>query len=293
MKTRLTVLFAAILFSAGVWIVRAQNPQTPPPSKLEKIKDDLYVILGEGGNVTVYLTDEGVILVDSKFDRNYDDIVAKVKSLTDKPIKYVINTHAHGDHTGGNPKFPPTTLIIGHTNLRAAMIKGKQPGPPQVTFTDQMTIHLGGKEVVAYHFAPCHTDGDTFAYFPAEKVLATGDCFNTGNGQGVNLTGSSTFSFYIDYNTGGSFAGREKTGDAALRLDFQTAVPGHGPVTTRAGFMKWRSDITAIRDRITGMLRERKTKEDVQKMLIGEFGWDPMGRAMVASLDGMMAELKP
>ncbi|PYR96887.1 MAG: hypothetical protein DMG12_25325, partial [Acidobacteria bacterium] len=71
MKTRLTVLFAAILFSAGVWIVRAQNPQTPPPSKLEKIKDDLYVILGEGGNVTVYLTDEGVILVDSKFDRNY------------------------------------------------------------------------------------------------------------------------------------------------------------------------------------------------------------------------------
>jgi glyoxylase-like metal-dependent hydrolase (beta-lactamase superfamily II) len=291
MKTWSIALFAAIL-SAGVWIAHAQNP-APPPSRLEKITDDLYVISGEGGNVTAYLTDDGVILIDSKFDRNYDDLVAEVKSLTDKPIKYVINTHAHGDHTGGNVKFPPWTQIVGHANVRAVMIKGKQPAPPQVTFTDQIAIHLGGKEVVAHHFAPCHTDGDAFVYFPAQKVLATGDCFNTGNGRGVNLTGSSTFSFYIDYNTGGSFAGSERTADAALGLDFQTAVPGHGPVTTRAGFVKWRSDIAAIRNRVTGLLRERKTKEDLQKMLIGEFGWDPMGRAIAASLDGMMAELKP
>ncbi len=86
-------------------MVHAQNPQTPPPSKFERIRDDLYVILGEGGNTTVLLTDEGVILVDDKFERNYADIVAKVKSLSNKPIKYVINTHAHGDHTGGNQKF--------------------------------------------------------------------------------------------------------------------------------------------------------------------------------------------
>lgn len=290
---RTPALFAAILVLAGVWIAHAQNPQTPPPSKVEKIKDDLYVILGEGGNVTVYLTDEGVVLVDSKFERNYDDLVANVKSVTDEPIKYLINTHAHGDHTGGNPKFPSSTQIIGHANVRAAMIKAKQPAPPQVTFSDQMAIHLGGKEVVAYRFAPCHTDGDTFVYFPAREVLATGDCFNTGNAQGVNLTGSSTFSFFIDYTAGGSFAGREKTADAALALDFQTVVPGHGPVTTRAGFVKWRSDIAAIRNRLTGMLRERKSKADVQKMLIGEFGWDPMGRSLAASLDGMIAELTP
>jgi glyoxylase-like metal-dependent hydrolase (beta-lactamase superfamily II) len=293
MRARLTIFLAAILFSVGVSVVHAQNPQTPVPSKLEKIKDDLYVILGEGGNTTVLLTDEGVILVDDKFERNVDDIVAKVKSLTGKPIKYVINTHAHGDHSGGNQKFLSSAQIIGHTNLRAAMIKGKLPGPPQLTFTDRMAVNLGGKEAVAYHFAPCHTDGDTFVYFPAHKVLASGDCFNTGNGQGVNLTGSSTFSFYIDYNTGGSFAGREKTADAALKLDFDTVVPGHGPVTNRAGFMKWRADITAIRNRITGMLREHKTKEDISKMLVSEFGWDPMGRAMQASLDGIMAELKP
>ena len=280
----------------NIWIallLAVTLAQAPPPSKLEKIKDDLYVLLGEGGNVTILLTDEGVVLVDDKFERNYDDIVAKVKSLTDKPVRYVINTHSHGDHSGGNPKFLPTAQIIGHTNLRAAMVKGKQAGPPQLTFTDRMSINLGGKEVIAYHFAPCHTDGDTFVYFPAQKVLASGDCFNTGNGQGVNLTGSSTFSFYIDYNTGGSFAGREKTADAALKLDFETVVPGHGPVTNRAGFMKWRTDIASIRGRVTAMLREHKTKDDIGKMLVSEFGWDPMGRAMQASLDGIIAELRP
>ena len=105
MKTWLALIPAAVFFSLAAWTVRAQNPQAPPPSKLEKIKDDLYVILGEGGNTTVLVTGDGVILVDDKFERNYDDIVAKVKSLTNKPIQYIVNTHAHGDHTGGNQKF--------------------------------------------------------------------------------------------------------------------------------------------------------------------------------------------
>ncbi len=293
MKAWLTIFLSLSLLSAGVWIASAQNSQTPAASKLEKIKEDLYVLLGEGGNTTVLLTNEGVVLVDDKFERNYNDIVAKVRSLTDKPVKFVINTHAHGDHTGSNAKFPSSVQTIGHSNIRAAMIKAKQPAPPQLTFTDRMSIYPGEKEVIVYHFAPCHTDGDTFVYFPAQKVLATGDCFNTGNGQGVNLTGSSTFSFYIDYNTGGSFAGREKTADAALKLDFDTVVPGHGPITNRAAFVKWRSDITAIRNRITDMLRGRKTKDDIGKMLVSEFGWDPMGRAMQASLDGIIAELRP
>src|SRR5207237_5038934 len=138
MRVRPAIGLAIVLVLAGVWVLYPQNPQTPPPSKLEKIKDDLYVILGEGGNTTVLLTSEGVVLVDDKFERNYDDIVTKVTSLTDKPVKYIINTHAHGDHTGGNAKFLPAAQIIGHSDLRAAMVKGKQPGPPQLTFTDRM-----------------------------------------------------------------------------------------------------------------------------------------------------------
>src|SRR5438094_1239790 len=134
--------------AAGDWVSYAQNPQKPPPSKLEKLKDDLYVILGERGNTTVLLTNEGVVLVDDKFERNYDDIVAKVESLTDKPVKYIINTHAHGDHTGGNAKFLPAAQIIGHSDLRAAMVKGNQPGPPQLTFNDRTRMNLGGQAVV-------------------------------------------------------------------------------------------------------------------------------------------------
>ena len=292
MKTWLGILFA-ILLSSGTATLYTQNAQAPPPpSKLEKIADDMYVILSEGSNTTVYLTDEGVILVDTKFERNHDDIVSKVKTLTDKPIKYVINTHAHQDHTGGNAKMLPTAQIVGHVNIREAMIKGKQPAPPTLTFTDQTSIFLGGKEVVVRYFGPCHTDGDTWIYFPAHKVLATGDCFNTGNGQGVNLTGSPTFAFYIDYNTGGSFMGRMKAADAALKLDWETAVPGHGPITNRAGFTKWRADSDAIRNRMAAMLRDGKTKDDVVKMLVSDFGWDPMGRATTNSIDGMMAEVR-
>jgi cyclase len=138
MKTWVGILFVFLVLT-GAATLYPQNAQAPPPpSKLEKIADDMYVILGEGSNVTVYLTDEGVILVDSKFERNHDDIVAKVKTLTEKPIRYVINTHSHQDHTGGNPKMLPSAQIVGHVNLRNGMIKGKQPGPPNLTFTRKL-----------------------------------------------------------------------------------------------------------------------------------------------------------
>src|SRR6266508_1060413 len=179
MRALLAVSCAVFLSAAGGWTAHAQNPQTPQPLVLEKIQGDLYVISGDGGNTVAYLTDEGVILVDSKNERNHDDLLARVKTVTDAPIKYVINTHAHFDHTGGNQKLLDTARIVGHVNERAAMIKAKLPGVPSLTFTDRMSIFLGGKEVDLHHFGPCHTDGDTFVYFPAHKVLATGDCFNT------------------------------------------------------------------------------------------------------------------
>ncbi len=292
MKIRWTVLTLAITFSCAIAFTQAQNPPAPIPSVVEKLRDDLYVLKGEGGNVTVLVTNEGAILVDAKFERNHDDLVAKVKTITNQPIKYVFNSHWHGDHTGGNAKLLPGAQIIAHKNALADMVKGKAPGQPQLTYSDQMGINLGGKEVVAYNFGSCHTNGDTFVYFPAQKVLAAGDCFNTGNGQGLNPNNRLTYSFYMDYMSGGSFVGREKTADALLKLDFDTVVPGHGPVTTRARFVEWREEITKIRGRITTMLRENKSKDDITKMLVAEFGWDATGNAVTRSLDGMIAELK-
>ena len=294
LKTLFATAGTALLLSAGVSVAAAQNappPAPPPPMVVDKVADDLYVIRGEGGNITVYITSEGVVLVDDKFERNYDEVQAKLKSITDRPVKYVINTHPHADHTGGNAKLMTGAQVIAHANARAAMVKGKQPGLPQLTYTDQLRINLGGKEVVAVHFGACHTDGDTFVYFPAVRVVSAGDCFNTGNGQGVNLSGSPTFGFYIDYATGGTLLGRAKVADAVLKLEFDTVVPGHGPLTNRAGFVRWRNDVTAITNRIRTLVREGKNRDEVAKAMVSEFGWEPGGRTITASLDAMMAEV--
>ena len=286
MRALFTTLFIAIVLSSTVGL--AQAPAPPWPAwKIEKISNDIYVIFGEGGNTTAYLTDEGVVLVDVKFERNYDDIQTRIKTLTDKPVKYVFNTHAHGDHTGGNVKFLPSATIISHRNARAAMAEGKLPGPAQVTFTDSITVNLGGKEVVGRYFGRAHTDGDTWVYFPAQKVLATGDSFNNGM-----TTGGTGGYFGLFIAPGGSIVDMTKTLDEVLKLDFNVVVPGHGPLATRAEMIKWRSEIEVVRNRIRGMVRDGKSKNEVTKMLVDEFRWDPNGIIIARSVDALINELK-
>jgi cyclase len=288
-KCALTVFSIVIILACAVVGFAQQNPPAPLPLTIEKVAQDLYVVRGEAGNTTVLVTDEGVVVVDVKFDRNYDDLMAKVRSVTDKPIKYVINTHSHGDHTGGNPKFPSSVTIIAHRNARAAMIQGKQPGPPQITYTDQFVLNLGGKEVVGRYFGRAHTDGDTWVSFPLLRVLSSGDSFTTANGQGLNPTHSPTYGFIIA--PGGSFAEITGTLDNVLKEDFDTVIPGHGSVGTKADVVKWRNEIEKLRNRMTEMVRGGKTKEDIQKMLVSEFGWDPMGNPL-RNVDNLINELK-
>src|SRR5262245_30290834 len=121
-----------VLAAGGLWVALTQQPQQQPPLTVEKIADDLHVIVGSGGNVGVLSVPEGVILVDDKFDRNVPEILEKVKSITDKPVKYVVNTHHHGDHTGGNTTLIKTVDIVAHDNVYTNMMNGKQPGPPQI-----------------------------------------------------------------------------------------------------------------------------------------------------------------
>src|ERR1700726_1664975 len=136
MSRTLVVRFSAgLLFLLAAWVAYTQNQNKQPPQlKINKVKDDLYEIEGDGGNVAVYITNEGVILVDDKFEYDYNDIVDKVKSITNQPIKYVLNTHHHGDHTGSNAKFPAATEIISTANARKNIIDGKQTGAPRVVF---------------------------------------------------------------------------------------------------------------------------------------------------------------
>jgi glyoxylase-like metal-dependent hydrolase (beta-lactamase superfamily II) len=268
--------FIAVLFLVGAWVAYTQTPQAGKLA-LEKVKDDLYVISNDGGNVAAYLTDEGVIVVDDKFDADVAEILAKIKSVTDKPVKYVLNTHQHGDHTGGNQKMLPIAEIIIHENARANMVAGKMPGVPRVTYSDQTGVYLGGKEVLAKHFGRGHTNGDAAIYFPALKVVHMGDLF----------VASAPF---IDYSAGASAKEWAGTIDGVLKWDFDTVVPGHGPVSKRADLIKFRDGMAKLSDRVGGMVREGKGKDDISKMLVAEFGWNAAGAGR--SLDGLMAEFK-
>jgi cyclase len=271
---------------AGAWVAYTQNKQAPAPIVVNKVKDDLYELEQNGnGNVAVYLTDDGVILIDDKFEQSHDEIMADVKKLTPKPVKYVLNTHHHQDHTGGNARMQAeNVVIVAQRNARANMVNGKQSGLPPVTFGDLAQVFLGGKEVDLYYNGRGHTNGDVVAYFPALKVLHTGDLFTT-NGQG-------SVAPILDYNGGASAAEWTKTLDGVLKLDFDTVIPGHGPISTRADLEKYRAGFGTMQSRVRDMARQNKTRDDISKMLETDFGWGSTGMGM-NSLDRMIAELKP
>jgi len=280
-KSSVFLFSIAVVLSAGAWMARTQAPQAPAQLTLEKVKDNLYVIVGDGGNVAVYVTDEGVILVDDKFERDAADIMAKVKSVTDKPVRYVLNTHQHGDHTGGNQKLLAASAeIIAQRNARANMVATKMPGVPRVSFTDETEVFLGGREVRAHYYGRGHTNGDAMIYFPDLKVVHTGDLFTNG-------------APFIDYSANGSAVDWTKTIDNVLKSDwdFDVVIPGHGPVSKRADLIKYRDNFATMRDRVSGMVRGGKSKEDIKAVLVSDFGWQATGLGM-NSLDGMIAELK-
>src|ERR1700752_3188276 len=157
------LVLAGAALAAGA--TAGQQPKGEPFSTaIMKLKDGLYVIPGydgavTGGNVDVRVTNEGVIIVDDKFPPASTEIVPKVRSVTSQPIKYVLSTHNHGDHTGGHPEFIKTAEIIAHRNARENMVKGKQAAPPRIVFNDQAELFLGGVQVQARYLGRGHTNG--------------------------------------------------------------------------------------------------------------------------------------
>ena len=283
-RTLLIRLSAAIVAAGGVWVAYTQTQQAPAPLAIQKVRGDVYMIgmaqgVG-GGNVAVLPTNEGVILVDDMFDRDYNNILEKVKTVSDKPIKYLLNTHHHDDHAGGNAKMMAGAEVIAHKNVRANMIKLKQPGQPRVTFDKEVDVFLGGKEVRSLYFGRGHTGGDAVIYFPEEKVIHTGDLFLTN----PKLP-------YMDFENGGSAVEWTHVLDEILKLDFEVAIPGHGPISDRQGILKWRADFVTMRDRISGMVHGGKTKEEVTKTLLDDFHW-PAGGLAIGQVDAFIAELK-
>jgi cyclase len=269
-----------------LWIAYTQTQSASDPVAIQQLKDDLYVIegtsngSGDAGNVTIYVTDEGVILVDDRFDRDYRDILAKVKTVTAQPLKYIVNTHHHGDHTGGNASFLVSTEIVAHANARKHMVDSKMPGPPRLVFTKEASVFLGGKEVRAIYTGRGHTDGDIAVYFPARRTVSLGDLM--AGTRGVTNP-------VVDYSSGGSLDAWPSTLDEVLRLDVDTVIPGHGAVTTKEGLRAHRDKVAAVRDRVRSLVSGHKSKDEISQAMIGEFDFKPIN---MRGLDGMMSELK-
>src|SRR5580700_7660549 len=277
-------LSAGILFLLGSWIAYTQNTgKQPPQLTINKVKDDLYEIVGDGGNVAVYVTNEGVILVDDKYDQDHDGIMEKVKSVTNQPVKYILSTHHHADHSGGNAKFLPAVEIISTANARTNIVEHKQsnapPGvaPAQIVFTQETAVFLGGKEVRARYCGRGHTNGDAVIYFPALRTLHTGDL----------MAGTSPL---IDYNGGGSVVEWTKTLDAAMKLDFDTVIPGHGAVTNKAGLLTYRNNVEKLRNRVSGLVHEGKSQDEIAKVMETEYKWAAGSLQQQWSVPGMIAE---
>jgi len=294
-RTILVRLAAGFLLLAGAWEAythpqgkqAAAQTKAPAPFNLIKVTDDLDVIEGGGaGNVAVYITNEGVIMVDDKFEQNFDEVMANVKKVTNQPVKYILSTHYHADHSGGNTRWTSVAEIISTRNAHDGIVQHKQSNAPdnmvpaRVTFTDETDIFLGGKEVRAKYYGRGHTNGDAFVYFPALKVVHTGDMF----------TSSTPL---IDYPGGGSLVEWTKSLDAVMKdLDFDTVIPGHGPVSKKADLLAYRNRTETMRNRVQTLIRQGKSQDEVAKFMTAEYNWQPGSLNMLWSLPGMMTELR-
>lgn len=281
-KSSLIRLAVLVLLGGGVWIAYTQAPQ---PAKLttQKIGDDLYVIHNDyvPGNTTMLVTNEGVVLVDDKFPVDVDNIVGEVKKVTSQPIKYVVNTHYHMDHSGGNAKLQSMgAQIVASRQSRRYQVDGNQPGLANVVFDNRSDIWLGGKHVELFYFGRSHTGGDIVAYFPAQRVLSAGDMFTYGDATPE----------LVDYAGGGSAKDWTQTIDGALRLNFDQVVPGHGVVTTKAEMQKFRESTITLRNRVHEMMVAKKSRADIEAMLRKDFHFADLH--VQVSLDGLMVELR-
>ena len=247
-------------------------------------KENLYVMPGfdggvSGGNIVLLVTDEGVLVVDNKYDYSYPDIMKQLRTVTDQAVRYVFNTHHHFDHAGSNAAFMPDIPVLAHRNVRANMLRNGQAGAPEIVYDESATVVLGGQEISAYHFGRGHTSGDSVIHFPALRTVHTGDLVLKGE----RLDGS-TLSPFFDYANGGSAAEWTATLDGLLTLDFDTVIPGHGPILRKADVRIFRSKMDQFMTRIQVLIDNGVERDRIAAELdITDLNW-PLQPARIESV---------
>jgi glyoxylase-like metal-dependent hydrolase (beta-lactamase superfamily II) len=228
----------------------------------QAVAGDVYMLQGPGGNIGILATDKGLLLVDDKFSPLAKKIENAMQSIENKPLKYVINTHYHGDHTGSNAFFAQKAPIFAHENVRNRLSMGSenQESLPVVTYQDGIKIYLDNEEVILSHLPAGHTDGDTYVYFKKANVLHTGDLFFE-----VGFP-------YIDLKSGGSVKGYLASVRAMLKSipDNVVIIPGHGKITNKPSLKNFAAMIEFSIARVSKAISDGKSDDEIIAAGIGE-----------------------
>lgn len=263
------VLGAAVLGWGGLALAPAADAQDMSDVEIsvQELRGSVRMLTGRGGNLGVSAGEDGVFLIDDQFAPLTDKILAAIATFSEEPVRFVLNTHWHGDHTGGNENLGKRgAVIVAHENVRKRMsaeqfmetFGRKVPAAPKdalpvVTFAESVTFHLNGDTIKVTHVPPAHTDGDSVVFFEKANVLHTGDLFFNGRYP------------FIDLSSGGSIDGVIVAADTAIAMcdDETKIIPGHGDLATKADYQKYREVLATIRDRVKKLIDEGKTQDEV------------------------------
>lgn len=274
-----TLVAASVLFPSALRAQEPLSPSTPAnpaaeqsaPQEIQitvqQIGEGMFMLQGHGGNILVSIGDEGLLMIDSDYSDVTPTLLKAIQSFSNKPIKFLINTHWHGDHTGGNTQIGASgASIIAHENARARMAQGgtlevlgmtfpptASPGLPTITFKQDLMMHHHDEDISLMHLGAAHTDGDIIVIFPRANIIHMGDLFFNG------------FYPFIDVSSGGDFDGMIASAEAVLALaDEQTKIiPGHGPLASRAELAAYVDMLKSVRSVLSPLVAEGKTAQDI------------------------------
>ena len=265
MKAHLAAVL--VLAAAATSALAQQQDFSKVEIKAEKVAEGVYMLTGAGGNIGLSVGRSGTYVIDDQFAPLTDKILAAIRAITPDPVRFVINTHLHGDHTGGNENLGKAgALVVAHENVRrrmsaeqfSATFNRTTPASPEgalpvVTFTEAVTFHWNGDEIRVHHVAPAHTDGDSIVRFVKADVVHMGDLFFNGGYP------------FIDTSSGGRVDGVIAAAEETLAAigEKTRIIPGHGPLATRADLQSYRDTLTLLRDRIAKLKAEGKSRDEV------------------------------